>query len=69
MMEAVAQLKKGLDVMAGVSDGPWRRQEELDLQMALRRALISTKGYAAPEVGETIARACAPRVDSVSHNE
>jgi hypothetical protein len=35
----------------------WRRQQELDLQIALRPALAATKGLAAPDVGETIARA------------
>ena len=57
MTEAVAQLRKGLDVLAGLPDGPWRRQQELDLQIALRPALAATKGYAAADVGETLARA------------
>ena len=57
MTEAVAQLRKGLDLLAGLPDGPGRRQQELDLQIALGSALIATKGYSAPEVGETIARA------------
>ena len=39
MAEAVAQLRKGLDVLAGLPDGPWRRQQELDLQIALGSAL------------------------------
>jgi hypothetical protein len=34
-----------------------RRQQELDLRTARRPALALAKGYAAPEVGETIARA------------
>ena len=57
MTEAVAQLRKGLDVLAGLPDGPWRRQQELDLQIALGPALAATKGYAAADVGETLARA------------
>ena len=57
MTEAVAQLRKGLDVLAGLPDGPWRRQQELDLQIALRTALAVTKGWSAVDVGETIARA------------
>jgi tetratricopeptide (TPR) repeat protein len=57
MTEAVAQLRKGLDVLTGLPDGPWRRQQELDLQLALRPALAFTKGLSAPDVGETIARA------------
>ena len=57
MTEAVAQLQKGLDALASLADGPWHRQQELDLQVALRPALAATKGYSAPEVAETIARA------------
>jgi predicted ATPase len=55
--EAVAQLRNRLDVLVALPDGPWRRQQELDLQIALRTALGSTKGYGAADVGETIARA------------
>ena len=57
MAEAVAQLRKGLDVLAGLPDGPWRQQQELDLQTALGSALTATKGWSAAEVGETLARA------------
>ena len=57
MTEAVAQLRKGLDALTGLPDGPRRRQQELDLQLALRPALAFTKGLSAPDVGETIARA------------
>ena len=57
MTEAVAQLRKGLDVLAGLPDGPWRQQQELDLQIALGPALTATKGWAAADVGETLARA------------
>jgi predicted ATPase len=34
MTEAVAQLRKGLDVLAGLPDGSWRQQQELGLQTA-----------------------------------
>ena len=57
MAEAVAQLRKGLHLLAGLADGPWRRQQELDLQIALGTALIATKGPAAADAGETLARA------------
>jgi predicted ATPase len=57
MREAVAQLHKGLDVLIGLPEGPWRRQQELDLQIALGSALTATKGFSAPDVGETFARA------------
>ena len=57
MTEAVAQLRKGLDVLAGLPDGPWRQQQELDLQTALGSALAATKGWSAADVDETLARA------------
>jgi len=57
MTEAVAQLRKGLDALTGLPDGTRRRQQELDLHMALRPALAATKGWSAAEVGETVARA------------
>jgi class 3 adenylate cyclase/tetratricopeptide (TPR) repeat protein len=57
MTEAVAQLRKGLDLLAGLPDGPRRRQQELDLLLAIRPALAFTKGISAPDVGEAIARA------------
>ena len=55
--EAAAQLRKGLDALDGLPDGPGRRRQELDLQLELGCALVATKGHAAPEVGESFARA------------
>jgi class 3 adenylate cyclase/tetratricopeptide (TPR) repeat protein len=65
MAEAVAQLRKGLDVLAVLPDGPWRRQQELDLQTALGSALSATAGWSAAEVGKTLAsaRALAEQID------
>src|SRR5262249_30476070 len=58
MTEAVAQLRKGLDVLVTrVPDGLSRRQQELDLQMAPRPVLAATEGVSAAAVGETLARA------------
>ena len=57
MAEAVLQLQKGLDLLAGLPDDPWRRQQELDLRIVLGRALIATRGSSSPDVGETYARA------------
>jgi tetratricopeptide (TPR) repeat protein len=57
MTEAVAQLRKGLDILAGRPDGAVRQQQELDLQIALGHALDVTKGLAAFEAGEAYARA------------
>jgi class 3 adenylate cyclase/predicted ATPase len=56
MTEAVTQLQKALEMLAAVPEGPWRQQQEVDLQIALTRALTATKGYSAPAVGESIAR-------------
>ena len=57
MLEAVAQLRKGLDLLSSVPNNTARQEQELDLQIALGNALIATKGYAAPESGEAFARA------------
>jgi predicted ATPase len=57
MTEAVAQLQQGLGLLASLPDSPWRAQQELDLQIALGRALMATKGYSSQAVGDTIVRA------------
>ena len=56
MIEAVTQLRKGLDLLALLPDGVERRQYELDLKVTLAAALVATRGYAAPEVAELYAR-------------
>jgi class 3 adenylate cyclase/tetratricopeptide (TPR) repeat protein len=69
MTEAVAQLQTGLDVLAGLPDGPWRRQQELDVQIALASARTATKGWATADVEETLsrARALAEQLDRPEH--
>jgi tetratricopeptide (TPR) repeat protein len=58
MTEAVAQLQKGLNVLAVLPPVyPSRQQQELDLQIALGSALTATRGFGAPPVGEIYARA------------
>jgi class 3 adenylate cyclase/tetratricopeptide (TPR) repeat protein len=57
MTEGVAHLRKGLDELAILPDGPSRRQQELDLQITLGPVLAGTKGWSAPEVGQAFARA------------
>ena len=57
MLEAVIQLRKGLDMLAGLPDGLRRQQQELDLQSALGSALSATSGWSASEVAETLSRA------------
>jgi tetratricopeptide (TPR) repeat protein len=56
MAEAVSQLRKGLDLVSGLS-GSKAQQQELDLQISLGRALIATRGYTDNIVGETYKRA------------
>ena len=56
MMEAEAQSRKGLDLLTSMPDNPSRQQQELDLRITLGRALIATRGYGAPLVGEAYAR-------------
>jgi predicted ATPase len=55
--EAVAQLRKGLNELAGLPASPRRQQQELGLRVALASALAATKGYSATDVTETIVRA------------
>jgi class 3 adenylate cyclase/predicted ATPase len=57
LTEAVAQVRKGLDLISALPDGAPRQERELDLQIALGQALIATKGYTSPEPGEAYARA------------
>jgi class 3 adenylate cyclase/predicted ATPase/DNA-binding winged helix-turn-helix (wHTH) protein len=56
-LEAIAHLTKGLDVLTALPDTPERTQHELEVQSALGLAFMATKGYGAPEVGHTYARA------------
>jgi predicted ATPase len=56
-VEAVAHLTKGLEVLQTLPDTTERTQQELDVQITLGQALTVTKGYAAPEVEHTYARA------------
>jgi predicted ATPase len=57
MTEAVAQLQKGLDLLASMPDTASRQQQELDLRTALGPALIATRGWASQLAGEAYARA------------
>jgi predicted ATPase len=57
LVEAVTQLRKGLALVANLPEGVTRVQHELDLQIALGKAMLATKGYGAPEVGEAFDRA------------
>ncbi len=55
--EAVAQLRKGLDLISSLPDSQERARQELDLQTTIGPALIVTKGFAAPQVEQAYARA------------
>ena len=57
MVEAASQLTKALVLISELPENPERERRELNLQTALGRALIATKGYAAAETGEAYARA------------
>jgi class 3 adenylate cyclase/predicted ATPase len=57
MTEAVAQLQKGLELLANMPEESRPVPHELDLQIALGRALMAARGYSAPVVGDTLARA------------
>ena len=59
MAEGVAQLQKGLNLLASLPACSSLQQRELDLLAALGPALAATKGYSAPAVGKTFDRALA----------
>jgi len=50
-LEAIAHLRKGLDLLGTLPDTPERARRELALQASIGMPLIATKGYAAPETG------------------
>ena len=56
-VEAIAHLTRGLEVLKTLLDTPERASLELELQTTLGPALIATKGFAAPEVEQSYARA------------
>jgi predicted ATPase len=57
MAEAAAQFQKGLGQLALLPDSRERKQQELDLQVALAGALLGMKGYAHSEPLEVLNRA------------
>lgn len=57
LTEAETLLRKGLALLSGMPNGTWRRQRELELQIALGRALMAIQGHAAPATGRAYARA------------
>jgi len=65
MTEAVAQLQRGLELLSSMPEASRPLQHELDMQIALGRALMAANGYSAPVVADTLvrARALAERID------
>jgi class 3 adenylate cyclase/tetratricopeptide (TPR) repeat protein len=57
MIEAVAHLRKGLDLLTVAPNRTAYLLQELKVQMALGHALLAIKGHAAPEPGEAFSRA------------
>jgi tetratricopeptide (TPR) repeat protein len=56
-VEAVTHVTQGLEVLHTLPDTPTRAQRELPLLLTLAAALRITKGFAAPEIGQALARA------------
>jgi class 3 adenylate cyclase len=56
-VETISHLRHGLELLQTLPEAPDRVQREVDMLIALGASLIMTKGWAAPEVGETYTRA------------
>jgi class 3 adenylate cyclase/predicted ATPase len=56
-VEAMAHFTKGLESLPMLPESPHRVQREIDLLIVLGASLLATRGFAAPEVGETYTRA------------
>src|SRR5262249_55597824 len=52
-LEAINHLTKGLELLQTLPETPQRLQREVHMYIALGASLMATKGFAAPEVGET----------------
>ncbi len=71
-VEAIHHLTRGLEVLQALADTPERATQELTLQLTLREALVTVKGYASPEVQHTALRAqtlCQQLGDTPQHVE
>ncbi len=56
-VEAIAKLRRGLQLIDDLPDSGERKQRELELQVTLAAALMEAKGHANPEVGLVLRRA------------
>jgi predicted ATPase len=52
-VEAIAHLRQGLALLQTLPETPERVQRTIDMLLSLGASLLATKGYAAPEVGQT----------------
>jgi predicted ATPase/class 3 adenylate cyclase len=57
MIEAEAQLRRGLLLIPDLPDSRERKRQELDLQVTLASALMESRGHVHPEVSEVLGRA------------
>ena len=57
MIEAEAQLKRGLLLISDLPDSGEGKRQELDLQVTLASALMESKGHVHPDVSEVLDRA------------
>jgi predicted ATPase len=57
MLEAETLLRKGLNLVSGLTDSVWRQEHELDLQIALGGVLFQIQGFHAKEAAEAYSRA------------
>jgi len=57
MSDAITQIRRGLDLLATLAPNDTRRRREVELLVVLGKALLATRGHAAPVVGETFSRA------------
>ena len=48
-VEAIAHLTRGIEALGGAADTPERARQQLALQLALGPALMTTRGFSAPE--------------------
>jgi predicted ATPase len=55
--EAIAYFRQALELLQGMTETPQMLQQELVIQLALGPELMVTRGFAAPEVVDTYARA------------
>jgi TOMM system kinase/cyclase fusion protein len=56
-VEAITHLRQGLELLKTLPETAERTQREVDMLIAMGASLLAVKGYAAPEVEQTYARA------------